>query len=297
MIFPTVNRIERPAETVSAIVARARVLRTPCGAGTMVWHVWGKGRPLALLHGGHGSWSHWVRSVPTLAAHYQVVAADLPGCGDSADPPVPYTGDSLAAIVVAGLERIVPASGPPCHVVGFSFGSVLGALAAAAMGRRVASLTLVGTPGLGVQEKSLIALKRWRGLGNEDRIMAALRHNLAVLMFADEGKIDELALYLQRINTRRCRLESAPISLSGALRHALPGVSAALNVIWGEFDAIAYPHVAEREASLREIKPEVDFRVIPGAGHWVAYEAAAQFNATLLDLLRKVEGAPTTDRQ
>jgi pimeloyl-ACP methyl ester carboxylesterase len=31
--------------------------------------------------------------------------------------------------------------------------------------------------------------------------------------------------------------------------------------------------------------------VIPGAGHWVAYEAAESFNAMLLDMLRRRVGA------
>jgi 2-hydroxy-6-oxonona-2,4-dienedioate hydrolase len=44
--------------------------------------------PVVLFHGGSGSWTHWVRNIqPLVAAGRQVIAADLPGFGDSASPP------------------------------------------------------------------------------------------------------------------------------------------------------------------------------------------------------------------
>ena len=42
-----------------------------------------------------------------------------------------------------------------------------------------------------------------------------------------------------------------------------------------------------RFAALREVQPEAWTGVIPGAGHWVAYEAAASFNAMLVDMLAR----------
>ncbi len=36
---------------------------------------------------------------------------------------------------------------------------------------------------------------------------------------------------------------------------------------------------------MRALQPNLRFRAIEGAGHWVAYEAAASFNAVLRDVL------------
>ena len=37
--------------------------------------------------------------------------------------------------------------------------------------------------------------------------------------------------------------------------------------------------------------PEADTRLIPGAGHWVAYEAADAVNETLLEMLARTRPA------
>ena len=80
-----------PARLVATVEASARVYRTPSGEGEMVWRAWGDGAPLLLLHGGSGSWTHWIRTIPTLARTYQLWVPDLPGLGDSAMPPRPWT--------------------------------------------------------------------------------------------------------------------------------------------------------------------------------------------------------------
>src|SRR5271168_5409571 len=54
---------EETVAFVRGVAAEARRVVTPCGEGRMFWHVWGDGPPLALLHGGYGSWSHWTRNV------------------------------------------------------------------------------------------------------------------------------------------------------------------------------------------------------------------------------------------
>ena len=28
---------------------------------TVCWRIWGKGQPIIFLHGGYGSWKHWIK--------------------------------------------------------------------------------------------------------------------------------------------------------------------------------------------------------------------------------------------
>ena len=48
----TVGDVARIMDPIgrAALEASARVERTRCGEGTMVWRRWGTGRPLVLLH-------------------------------------------------------------------------------------------------------------------------------------------------------------------------------------------------------------------------------------------------------
>ena len=61
-------------------------------------------------------------------------------------------------------------------------------------------------------------------------------------------------------------------------------VKARLDGVWGARDATAYPHLDDRARALRSIQPGARFEVIPGAGHWVQFEAAERFNPLLAEL-------------
>ncbi len=266
---------------VEGIAAEAERMETPCGDGTMVWHRWGSGPPLVLLHGGYGSWTHWVRNVIPLSRRFTVYACDLPGLGESATPPEPWTAEGLAAIVVEGIDTIVPKGERP-HMAGFSFGGVIGGVAAAQLGDRLRAFTVVGSNGLGL-ERSPTPLERVKPDASEEEEFATHRYNLNQLMIHDPDKIDELALYLQKTNHARARMRSRRFSRSGALVEALPKIKARLDGIWGERDATAYPHVDDRRRILRETQPGARFTVVPGAGHWVQFEAADRFNEIITE--------------
>ena len=56
-----------PADIVAAVERASTRRTTPNGAGEVVWHIWGKGDPVVLVHGGTGSWRHWIRNIEYLA--------------------------------------------------------------------------------------------------------------------------------------------------------------------------------------------------------------------------------------
>jgi pimeloyl-ACP methyl ester carboxylesterase len=272
---------EKAVALVAGIAAEAERIETPCGDGSLVWRLWGSGPPLVLLHGGYGSWSHWVRNVIPLSRRFTVIAVDLPGLGESATPPEPWTADGLAAIVVAGLDIVLPKDAAP-HMAGFSFGGVIGGVVAAQLGDRLKGFTVVGSNGLGL-ERSPTPLERVKPDASEEEEFATHRYNLNQLMIFNPDKIDELALYLQKTNHAHARMRSRRFSRSGALIEALPRIKARLDGIWGERDATAYPHVDERARILRSVQPAARFTVVPGAGHWVQFEEADAFNRIITE--------------
>jgi 2-hydroxy-6-oxonona-2,4-dienedioate hydrolase len=258
----------------------------------MVWRQWGSGRPVVLFHGGHGSWTHWIRNIEALAARYRVIAADLPGLGDSATPPFPHTPDTLSDIVVTGLSSILAADEQP-DIVGFSFGGMIGGHTAVKLGRRVRSLTLVGSGGLGIPPRGVLDMRGWRDLADPTAREAVHRHNLGVLMIADPRKIDELAVYLQSTNTVRGRINSRRLSWLGTLPAVLPKLQAPLRGIWGENDFGIRGRVEVYAERLASMQPGATLTTIPRAGHWVQFEAADEFDAVLLKLLASESDGPS----
>jgi 2-hydroxy-6-oxonona-2,4-dienedioate hydrolase len=272
------------AATVAALARAARTVHTPCGDGQMVWRVWGSGEPLHLYHGGSGSWTHWLRTIPALAPYFELWVPDIPGLGDSAMPPKPWVPASIATVVVSGINALFPAS-QKLRIAGFSFGGHIAGLVAAKLQGRVSELTLVGVAALGLPADPREPFAKERSNMTPAEIAAVYRQNLQVLMFADERNIDALAVHLQIENIRRARFRSRPFAPTDNLARALGDVTAPLQTIWGTRDIVAKPSLEARLDVLRRHHPELRVRLIEGAGHWVMYEASEAFNAALLEFL------------
>jgi pimeloyl-ACP methyl ester carboxylesterase len=284
------DRLPGTAEAcLDQLAATARLHATPCGEGSMAWREWGDpaAPPLVLLHGGSGSWRHWARNIGPLSARRRVICPDLPGLGDSAMPHPATDPGPVAAEVAAGIAAVLGA-GTPYDLCGFSFGALLSGHVAARAGAALRSVTLVGAGALGLK-RQVTELVRVRDTFGAARI-AAHRHNLAALMFAEPRNIDALALAIQEWNTQHARFRSRGFASSTSLRDAIAEASAPVALLYGERDAIAWPEVELRFAALRAVQPEAWTGVIPGAGHWVAYEAADAFNAMLDEMLRRRVG-------
>jgi pimeloyl-ACP methyl ester carboxylesterase len=270
---------------IAQVDGAARRVATPCGDGHLAWRLWGEGPPLVLFHGGSGSWLHWIRNVGPLArGGRSVLCPDLPGLGESAMPPPATDPAPIAAIVREGVTRLL-GEGARYDLVGFSFGALLAGHVASQAGPELASVTLVGAGALGLP-RPRTELMKVRDKEGEARF-AAHRSNLEILMVADPRSVDALALTVQEHNTRHARFRSRGFAHTASLRDAVAQARCPVALLYGERDAIAWPDLEARFAALRSVQPDAWTGVIPGAGHWVAYEAAAAFDAMLLDMLAR----------
>lgn len=281
---------ERPAATIARIESLSEKRLTPCGSGNMIWHIWGEGKPLVLLHGGFGSWLHWIRNIPALATRFRVFAATLPGFGDSDDLPEPQTVEHIAAIVSAGIDRVLPPK-EPFHMIGFSFGGIVGGLVAALQGERLLSHTFSGSGGMGLTRNPMEPLTNWRRAKTDEDRLAAHRRNLEILLIADPRKVDDLSVYVQNWNTPRCRVRTYKYRHADILRESLSKVKGRLMGLYGSRDAIVSGHMHERIDYLSAIQPNLVFREIEGTGHWACYEAADTFNKTYVEMLQSLDAS------
>ncbi len=281
---------ESPADFEARVHAVARRVETPCGNGRMIWHVWGDDTrpPLVLFHGGFGSWRHWILNLLPLSERYRVIAADLPGLGDSDPISEEYTAENIAKTVSAGVDELVP---PPArfHIAGFSFGGIIGGHISALKGKRVKSFTAVCAGGLGLRNAPFPELESMSAASTPEALIEVHRTNLSHLMISNPDRIDDLAIHVQTETVRRARVRSGKIPWTGTLTNALRRIDTTLAGIWGENDVIAAPYMNDRIELFQSIQPGCDFRLIEDAGHWVMYERPDAFNATLLELLEAAE--------
>jgi len=268
-------------------VARARIAKVTRGAETldtrhegarMRWHRIGTGPHLLLVHGGQGSWLHWVRNVEALAARFTLWLPDLPGSGESEEIPEPITMDSLVAPLRHGLDTLV---GPATDVAvaAFSFGAVSAAGLAAERGH-VTRMAIVGGTGHGLPRRTA-NLRKWKDLPEGPLQDEAHRYNLSQQMLHDPAAIDDVAVLVHREAMQRTRLRSRPLSRSSVMREALDCVSMPILMVWGEHDVTALGESTARE--LARGHPNRQWQVVPATSHWLQYERPALVNELFID--------------
>lgn len=265
--------------SLSLIARQAQRHAVDTDGGRVVWRVFGQGRPLVLLHGGHGSWAHWARNTQTLAAQRMVCVPDMPGYGASdatAEPTLPL----LLQPLVGSLDTLL-GSATRIDLAGFSFGGLVAAHVAARRGG-VDRLALLGPGGHGGRRRPRAELVGWRTAaqsGDTAALQQAMRHNLLAHMLHAEASVDALAL---AIHTQAClhtRFRSKPISRAGGLQELLPQAARSLLLAWGEHDVTADP--VPLASALAACHPHCRTAIVPNAGHWVQYEAAPAIHTLL----------------
>lgn len=141
-------------------------LHTHTPSTTLVRHRAGGGEPLVLLHGVGESAVGWRPISEALSRHYDVIALDLPGFGDS--PELPAHVEPTAAALADAVERAMDDLRiTDFHVAGYSLGARV-ALELAARGR-VRSVVAISPDGLGTPMERIyqaIALMGGRSLAS-----------------------------------------------------------------------------------------------------------------------------------
>lgn len=279
-------QIEQFEINLAELESASQLISTACADGLMPFRIW---RPqgddsittevLVLLHGGSGSWTHWIRNIKTLSAYYEVIVPDLPALGDSANLPEGYQPQDAAALVARGIEEII--GDRRYHLAAFSWGCVVASLIAGSQNKQVKSMLLIGPASMGQMPRRLMMkplIPRTKEMSREE-IYATDRENLARLMIYDRNKIDDFSVYLQTENTHRARFKSPQFALGTFVLDGLKQATAPLLVLYGEYDAAAFPNINTREEKLKQVRPDVHFEVVPETGHWLQYESADFFNS------------------
>jgi pimeloyl-ACP methyl ester carboxylesterase len=262
-------------------------MESTCVAGrTVAYHRAGNGAPLLLLHGGWSDGRAWTPQLRGLSDEFDVLAWDAPGCGGSDDPPAGFDLAGYADAVAGLLDAVALAR---VHLGGLSAGSVLALQVYRRHPGRVRSLVLAG------------AYAGWRGSLPPAEVSARVARIEAELERPAEewieaylpeffaGDVPDETLELARTIMREVRpagMRRMLTAFAGAdLRDVLPSVAVPTLLLYGAEDVRAPREVAE---GMHRAIPGARLVFVPGAGHDVALEAPAAFDAEVRGFLRAV---------
>lgn len=268
-------------DEIERVGGRGECRRVEWEGRVVAWRRFGAGRPLVLVHGGHGDWAHWIRNIEALAQQREVWVPDLPGYGDSDDAAPDGGLASVVGPLAATLDLLVGRD-TPVDVVGFSFGGLVAAhLAVQRPG--IERLVLLGPGGHGGRRRPRGALLNWKpaaAAGDAAALESVMRHNLAMHMLsAEAAAIDPLAVAIHTRACLRTRFRSKEISRAGGLFDTLAAYRGDVLTLWGEHDITADPAALAANLPAGDARHRVE--VIRDAGHWVPYERADAVNARL----------------
>jgi 2-hydroxy-6-oxonona-2,4-dienedioate hydrolase len=252
-------------------------------APRMAVHRRGSGPDVVLFHGGMGSWKHWIRNVEPLAARFTVHALDHPSYGASASVPRETTGPAYLELVHELVLEMFPGDAP-LRFAGFSFGGAIAARLAARLSRRVTHLCLVSPAGFPARRFGDRPIRSYKEAGDDEtRFREICRHNLLVNMLRDPASVTEEAVDIQAEGVRGARFDSRKVSAGGTLLGDLARLTCRIRLLWGEGDDSVFRPADLLIGEIRQAVGTLDAHRIPRAGHWSAYENAAEVNRLMLE--------------
>ena len=255
------------------------------------WDV-GHGQPLLLLHGLANSSLVWHKVIPALAQRHRVLSLDLPGHGLSDMPQRRYTLPEAAQFVDAFMLAL---DAPRYHIAGNSMGGGIALETALRYPDQVASVTLIGSVGLGrgiagflrigslpfvgdrFQRPTIVRIRRLiravtydPSTVPEDMVLEMLRYRMrpgayaALMMLLRTGVI----LFGQKTSVLRLR--------------QLPSLRPPLLLLWGaQYRIVPLTHARAAKTLL----PTATLRIFDRCGHWPQIEHPDEFAATILAFL------------
>jgi len=250
--------------------------------GIVHYEVYGRGRPVILLHGWLGSWGLWQETMAYLGRYYRTYALDFWGFGESGKKRETYAVQDFVTLVDQFMDRLGIMQAP---LVGHSMGGTVSLSVAIQFPQRVSKVVVVGSP---IAGSSLAPLLKLAGI----RPIAALLFNMmgvftfGMKMYSPLICSDPRFWAMMKSDLSKTTVESFLLSIASLrrtdLRPLLHNVKVPVLAMYGDRDNIVHP---------RQWQPiEVGIsnaRVVrwPKAKHFVMMDESADFMEKLKEFL------------
>ncbi|RPJ17900.1 MAG: alpha/beta hydrolase [Chloroflexi bacterium] len=250
--------------------------------GIVHYEVYGRGRPVILLHGWLGSWGLWQDTMSFLGRYYRTYALDFWGFGESGKKRGTYAVQDFVGLVDQFMEQLGIANAP---LVGHSMGGTVSLSVAIKYPQRVNKVVVVGSPIVG---SSLALPLKWAGY----RPIAFMLFNMmGAFRFAMKVASpiicrDERFAEMMDRDISRTTLESFLLSIASLRRTDLRPMLGQIKVpamgMYGDRDVIVHPRQWE---PMKNGIAHARIERFPSAGHFLMLEEPQSFAERLKSFL------------
>ncbi len=250
--------------------------------GVLHYEVFGRGRPVILLHGYQGSWGLWQQTMTRLGSSYRTYAMDFWGFGESGDKRASYAVQDFVSLVEQFMEQLGIARAP---LVGHSMGGTVSLMAAISHPQRVQKVVVIGSPIAGSSLFIFPKLFGYRTFG------WLIYHNLWIykwfyhLLAPLYSKDPTWASIMDR-DVSRTTLEAFFTSIGSLrktdLRPILRQIQIPVLGMYGDKDIVVHP---KQWQPLQKGVPHVTIERFPHAGHFIMLDQPDVFNQKLKSFL------------
>jgi pimeloyl-ACP methyl ester carboxylesterase len=250
--------------------------------GNVHYEVFGRGRPVILLHGWLGSWGLWQDTMAFLGSFYRTYALDFWGFGESGKKRTTYEVEDFVRLVDQFMDQLGITQAP---LVGHSMGGTVSLLAAIQFTQRVSKVVVVGTPMVGSSLSFLLKLFGKRQIGYmvyHNIGLFKLSYHLLAPLYC---KHPDWAKMMDR-DLSRTTLESFQRSIASLgktdLRPDLGRIKIPALGMFGARDIVVSPH--QWKPMLAGI-PHARIERFNTAGHFIMLDEPNKFMKNLKDFL------------
>ncbi len=250
--------------------------------GVLHYEVYGRGRPVLLLHGWLGSWGLWQQTMKYLGQYYRTYALDFWGFGESGKKVPTFAVQDFVSMVDQFMEHLGIAGAP---LVGHSMGGTVSLMTALRYPERVTKVAVIGSPIVGSSLALMLKLAGRRPIAMlVFQMMWALR--LGLRLFAPIITSDPNWYKTISRDLSRTTLESFLLSIASLretdLRPMLHQIRVPAMGMYGDRDVIVDPNQWQL---MQARMPHVRIERFKNAGHFIMLDAPDRFMHTLRDFL------------
>lgn len=246
--------------------------------GIVHYEVYGRGRPVILLHGWLGSWGLWQDTMAYLGRYYRTYALDFWGFGESGKKRDTYHVQDFVSLVNQFMEQLGIERAP---LVGHSMGGTVSLSVAMQYPNRVRKVVVIGSPIIGSSLSLLLKL-----FGRKF-VASVVYHNLWTLKYGFRlmspfyTRDPNWPNYMDR-DLSQTTLESFFASIASLretdLRPRLPEIRVPVMGMYGDKDIVVHPNQWQ---PLQAGVANACIERFPTSGHFIMLDDPQRFKQVL----------------